>query len=136
MHGATQRRVLRDVVADDDQLQMIETRLPDQMERVEQPLDVLVRLDVADVQRELALELIALLDGAHLVLRRRGREPLVDAVVDDGDLLGRDVEEFEDVALRRFRNGQDAVGSSAAAPICARAYASAPRFGRYCGKRR
>ena len=99
-----------------DQLQLVEARLPHQVERVEQPLEVLVRLDVADVEHEVALELVALGDAPHVVVGRLGREALVDGVVDDGDLLGRHVEELEDVALRRLRHRQDAIGAPGGRP--------------------
>ena len=56
VHGAPQRRVLRDLVADDHQLQVVEAALlPHQVERLDQPLEVLVRLDVAGVQHELVV---------------------------------------------------------------------------------
>ena len=70
----------------------VEPRLPHELKRVDQPLDVLVRLDVADVQHEVAVELIPLAHAPHVVFGRLGGEPLVDRVGDDGDLLGRHAE--------------------------------------------
>ena len=60
VHRATQRRVLRDFVADEHELQMIEAALAHEIERLDQALEVLVRLDVAGVEHELVVQLIAL----------------------------------------------------------------------------
>ena len=60
MNGTSQRRVFRDLVADQDELELIEVR---GCERCGTPrsvsLEVLVRLDVARVQHELVVELVA-----------------------------------------------------------------------------
>ena len=45
-----------------------------------------------------------------------GAEVLVDGVVDDDDLLRLDVEEMEDVALRRLGDGQDAIRAARCRP--------------------
>ena len=81
---------------------------PEQMERLDGPLEVLVRLDVAGVEDERIVELIALANPCDIVFRRWRAEAFVDAVVDDVNLFRRDVEVVEDVALRRLRHRQDA----------------------------
>jgi len=48
--------------------------------RLDQPLQVLVRLDVADVEDERLVELEALADPLDLVGRRRLAEAIVDRV--------------------------------------------------------
>ncbi len=55
-----QRRILRELVADDHQPQVVEPVGAHAREGVHQPLEVLVRLDVADIQHERVIELIAL----------------------------------------------------------------------------
>jgi len=47
MHHLPERRVLRDLVADDDQRQARWSARPGAPERVDHPLDVRVRLDVS-----------------------------------------------------------------------------------------
>ena len=81
-----QRRVLRDVVADQHELQVIQAAAAHQLERFDQPLEVLVRLDVAGVEHELVVELIALADADDVLLAGLDREPLVVGVVDHVDL--------------------------------------------------
>ncbi len=68
---------------------MIEAALPHQVERLDQPLEVLVRLDVAGVQHELVVQLIALAHAHDVLLARLDAEALVVGVVDDVDLLRR-----------------------------------------------
>ena len=112
VHRTPQPLVLRDLVADDDQLQRLERRLlPQLVERVDQPLEVLVRLDVADVERERVLQLVARPHPLELLLVGRHGQPLVDRVVDDRHLVGRHVEPAQDVELRRFRHREDPVGA-------------------------
>ena len=65
---------------------MIEAALAHQMERLDQPLEVLVRLDVAGVEHELVVQLIPLADADDVLLARLDAEPLVVGVVDDVDL--------------------------------------------------
>ena len=60
VHRAPQRRQLRDLVADDQQLQVLELARAQLVERLDQPHQVLVRLDVADVEHEPVIELVAL----------------------------------------------------------------------------
>ncbi len=84
---------------------MVEAALAHEIERVDQPLEVLVRLDVARVEHELVVELITLAYAHDVVLARLDAEALVVGVVDDVDLLGRDVDEPQDVALRALRHG-------------------------------
>src|SRR5215510_14035365 len=62
------------------------------------------------------IELEAFANARNLLRRGLNPEPFVDAVVDDGNLLRRHVEEVEDVALRRFRDGENAIGLSGRAP--------------------
>ena len=57
MHGAAQRRVLRDLVPDDQQLHLLEAVFCAPA-NADQPLEVLVRFDVARIQDERILELI------------------------------------------------------------------------------
>ena len=71
MNGAAKRRQLRDLVADDEQLEIV-VRAAQLAEGLDEPHEILVRLDVADVQHELVIELIALADARH-VLRRTAR---------------------------------------------------------------
>ena len=78
------------------------------VERLDQPLEILVRLDVAGVEDERIVELVALADAHDLVGRGLFAEALVDGVVDDVDLRFRHVEVLEDVALRGLRDRQDA----------------------------
>ena len=49
-------------------------------------------------------------------VRKKREEAFVDGVVNDLDLVGRDVEEAQDVALRRLGHGQDAIGLPGGAP--------------------
>jgi hypothetical protein len=110
VHGAAQRRVFRDLVADDEQAHVIEAAAAaERMEGLDQALEVLVRLDVPRIQDERAVELVALAHALDFLRRRRLAEPLVDRVVDHVDLLFRDPEVPEDVALRRLRDGEHAV---------------------------
>ncbi len=104
--GAPQLGVLRDVTADDQQLERVVAVLVQVMDRLDQPLEVLVRLDVADVEHERFVQLEPLADALDLVVRRRHQEVIVDGVVDYRHLVGRDAAEAEDVALRRLRHRQ------------------------------
>ena len=108
VHGAAERRVPRDLVADQHELQMIEAAVAHEMERLDQPLEVLVRLHVAGVQHELVVQLIALADADDVLFARLDAEPLVVGVVDDVDLVRRHVDEPQDVALRALRHRQHA----------------------------
>jgi len=105
--GAPKRGQLRDLVANDQQLQVVEASPAQPVERLDQPHEVLVRLDVADVENELVIELIALADASDVLIDRRGREPIVDRVVHHDDLVRRHVEKTEQVALGRFRDGEN-----------------------------
>ena len=49
------------------------------VERFDQPLEVLVRLDVAGIEHERIVELVALAHALDIVLGGRRAEPLVDA---------------------------------------------------------
>src|SRR5262249_36957420 len=69
VHGAAQRGVLGDLVADQHQLQVIEPALVHDVERVDQPFEILVRLHVARIQHELVLQLIAIADADDVLLR-------------------------------------------------------------------
>ena len=87
---------------------MIEPAFADQIERLDQPLEILVRLDVAGVQHELVVKLIPLAHTHDIFLGRVDGEPLVVGVVDHVDLLRLRVDEAEDVAFRALRHGHDA----------------------------
>ena len=76
--------------------------VPQIRERLDQPDEVLVRLDVARVEHETAIELIPLANSRDRFLRRRHTEAFVNGVVDDDDLVCRDIEEADDVALGCF----------------------------------
>ena len=89
-----------------EQLERVVAVLVQVMDRLDQPLEVLVRLDVADVEHERLVQLEPLADALDLVVRRRHPEVIVDGVVDDRHLVGRDAAEAEDVALRRLRHRQ------------------------------
>ena len=71
------------------ELQVVRPLGPRPAERVDQPLDVLVRLDVADIQHERVIELISLAHEVHPLGIGRRQEALVDRVVNHDDLLGR-----------------------------------------------
>ncbi len=86
------------------------------VERLDQPLEVLVRLDVAGIQHERVVQLVALADALDLLGGRRFAEALVDRVVDDVDLLLGDVEVLQDVPLRRLRDRQHAIGAVGRSP--------------------
>ena len=59
--GAAQRLQLRDFVADDQQLELGASLAPaHQMKRLDEPLEILVWLDVADVKDVCMAQLIAL----------------------------------------------------------------------------
>ena len=113
VHGPPQRRVLADLVADDEQLGVGQRPRPHQREGLDQPLDVLVRPDVAHVQHERVVQLEALLDARDVLGGGHAVEALVDGVVGHGDLVGRDAEEAQDVALGGLRDRQHVRG-----PVC------------------
>ena len=87
VHGAPQRRVPGDLVANQHELQVIEAALAHQVEGDDQPFEVLVRLDVAGVEHELVVQLVALADADDVLLARLDSEALIVGVVDDGDLV-------------------------------------------------
>src|SRR5205814_5580380 len=99
VHGAPQRRQLRDFVSDDEQFQFLEASLPQFGERLDQSYEVFVGLDSSDVQDEALIELETFADTRDLLGRRLHPEPFIDGVVDDRDLLRRHAEEMQDVAL-------------------------------------
>ena len=110
MDSVAQCRILRDLVADDHEFDVLEFALPaQQVERFNRSFEILVRLDVAGVEDERIVELITLPDPRDVVFRRRLAETLVDAVVDDVDLLRRHAEIIEDVAFRGLRDREDAI---------------------------
>ena len=84
---------------------MIEAALADDRERVDQPLEVLVWLDVARVEHELVGQLVTLAHAHHVLFGRLHREALVVGVVNDVDLVRLGVHEAQDVALRALRHG-------------------------------
>ena len=116
MYRLPQHRILRQLVADDDQLEVVRTGAPRDRKRLDQPLDVLVRLDVAHVEHEWVIQLVALPRQVHPHRVRGTQEPLVDGVVDNLHFLRRNVEETQDVALRCLRHGEDAIGLPRRAP--------------------
>ena len=90
MHRATQRRVLRDFTAGNQKLQVvIPSRLAEQHKRVDEPLDILVRLDVPGVHDEPLMQLIALPHLCYFHLRRLVVKVVSDGIVDDRHLLWR-----------------------------------------------
>ena len=104
--------------------------LPQHVERLDQALEVLVRLDVAGVEHERIVELVALAHPRHLLVVGRLAEALVDRVVDDVDLRLGHAEVPQDVALRGFRHRQHAVRPVRRDPQRrARVARSASRFG-------
>src|SRR4051812_39066336 len=81
VHRAAQRRVLRDLVADDEQLDVAEIRvLPQRVERFDQALEILVRLDVARVEHVWGVQLVALAHPLDLLGGRRLAETIVNGV--------------------------------------------------------
>ena len=79
---------------------------PQQRKRFDQPVDVLVRLDVARVEDERRRELEPLADAIDVFRRRRFFEALVERVVDHLDLGGRHAQIVNDVVFRRVRHRQ------------------------------
>ena len=71
VNGASQRRELRDLVADNEQLQVVEAAMSQHVVRLDEPDEVLVRLDIADIQHEALCKLVAFADACHILLRRR-----------------------------------------------------------------
>ena len=116
VHRSPQRRQLRDLVADDQQLQVVEAARAQLGERLDQPHQVLVRPDVADVEHELVFQLIPLPHALDRLRGGRRREALLDRVVDHDDLFGRNAEEMHDVAFRGLGHGEDAVRLPRGAP--------------------
>src|SRR5215470_5151407 len=78
---------------------LFELALAQDGERFNQPHEILVRLDRPGVQDKAVIELESLADTGDLVRGRLDREPFVDAVVDDRNLVGSHVEEAQDVTL-------------------------------------
>ena len=116
VHRLSQHRILRQLVADDDQLEVVRAGAPRDRKRLDQPPDVLVRLDVADVEHERMIKLVPLPRQVHVDQVGRPQEPLVDGVVDHCHFLRRDVEEAQDVSLGCFRYRQNTVGLARRAP--------------------
>ena len=83
-----------------------------------------MRLDVAGVEHERVVQLVALAHALDLLGAGGAVEPLVDGVVDDVDLVGRDAEVAQDVALRGLRHRQHARG-----PVRARHHMNVARVG-------
>ena len=75
-----------------------------------------MRFHVARVEHERALQLVPLAHALDVLFPRRHAEALVVGVVDDVDLVGSDVHESQDVALRAFRHGQHPSGAPGRAP--------------------
>src|SRR4029079_15367896 len=113
------------------QAQVVVPGAADAPEGVDQSLEILVRLDVADGEQKRMLELVALPHLIDLIVCGRDQEPLVDRVVDDVDLFLGDIVEAEDVALGRFGDRRMRTESRAAVHIDALAYACASVPGRY-----
>ena len=90
---------------------MIEAGRVQVMKRFDQALDVLVRLDVSRVQHELLLQLEPFAHAVDLRRRRHLAEAVVEAVVNDGDLLLGNLEVAQDVALRRLGHRDDLPGA-------------------------
>ena len=132
--GPAERGVLGDVAADDEQLEVAEPFLAKDEERIDQPLEILVRFHVTRVEHEPVAQLVPFPYPHHLFVGRDNPEALVDGVVNDGDFVGRYLKKAEDVALRRFRrpSGCDWTDVSPPRTTPARTH-RAKRFGRYCG---
>ena len=101
MDGAAQRGVLRDLVADDEQLHVpqVGTLVPQEMKRIDQPFEILVGLDIARVKDERGRELVALADALHVLSGRCLPVALVDGVIDHIDARLGHAEVAQDVAL-------------------------------------
>ncbi len=87
--------------------------LLEQAEGRDQPLEVLVGLDVPRVEDEAAADLVALAHALHLFLARVLQDGLVDRVGDDLDAVGvgRRVE-GQDVAAGRLGHGEHEVAAA------------------------
>ena len=88
--------------------------LPDECSRssgegLDQPVEVLVRLDVACVQHERRRQKKSLSDARDLRLGRRRFEALVEGVGNHFNLALGHLEVVHDVLLRRVGDGQDAL---------------------------
>ena len=97
--GAPQARVLRDLVADDQEFQAFEPFEAHQMERFDQPLEVLVGFDVPHVQHERAVQLVTLAGVLDLRGVRLLEESFVDRVVDHRHTIGRHAAVTNDIGL-------------------------------------
>ena len=84
--------------------------LPHEMKRLDEPLEILVRLDVADIQQIRVAQLVPLARIDDVLFARRHAESIVDGVRRDDDLVRRHVEELQDVALGLLGHGEDAIG--------------------------
>src|SRR5205814_496112 len=106
--GAAKRSVFRDLVPDQHQLQVVETALSYDLKRVDQSLEVFVRLHVPRVQDKVRVQLVAFADPVDGFLIRLDAETWIERVIDHVDLAGRDVDEALDVSLGALRHGQHA----------------------------
>ena len=112
MHRTTERRILRDFASRDQEFQiLVPALLTQEDERVDEALEILVRLDIAGIHHESILKLVSLPDVCHLLFRRLSVKVIGDRVVNDGDLILRHGKEAEDVPLRGFGDGQDSTRS-------------------------
>jgi hypothetical protein len=110
VHGAPEGLQLGNLIPDNQEFQLGAPLRAHQIEGFEQPLEVLVRLDVADVEQVGMAQLIALSGLGHQIVAGGNAETLIDGVGRDDDLLRGDLEELQDVELGLLGHGEDPVG--------------------------
>ena len=109
LHAAPQRAVAVDLVADDQELHvLVPAALLEQAEGRDQPLEVLVRLDVPRVEHEAPADLVPLAHALHLFLAGVLEDGFVDGVGHDLEPVGVGLGiEAQDVPARGLGHGED-----------------------------
>src|SRR5579884_2015110 len=121
-HGTAQVGVAREIVADDDQLQVVVERLFFQLcfqgrECLDDPHHILMRTDSAGIQDEGVVDLVPLSD--ELVIGGTGMtatKTIINGVVHHFDFLSRNAEQLLDIFLREVGNREDPVGAAKDSP--------------------
>ena len=100
----------------DEQRQIIEAARAQLIECLNKADQILVRLDVANVQHEPVVELVAFSDPRDGFVRRRDAKSLVDRVVHHDDLFRWNIQQADDVALGGLRDGENSVRAPGRGP--------------------